>query len=582
VSTPRAATPEAPDRARTPPASQAPPGGLPAWVLPAALLALGAVIAGATMRDGIQPNDEGLMLQAAAHIADGQVPIRDFWWYYPPGQPYLLGGLWALFGPSLLAWRVVRVGADALVALLAWRLARRWSSPGWALGAWAASALAMAYPTGPHPFPIALACALGALLALPRQVAWAGVLAGLCALWRLEFAGYLVVGILAAIALAPDSARARRRRAVTFFVPALGVTAVLYAPVVAAAGPGPSWRLLVRYPLTRFQAYQGLPFPLTSPPRVDTGSVAHFLGHSAENLLLYYLPLALVVGAAAALTRLALGFTRARAGQLAGAVLTIGMGHYMVVRPDVFHTAPLAVMASILIGWALSRPAAKRRGDVGAADGAPATASPPEPGPARVPAVAAGALAALAAVSLAYTVIEGADRQRLLLKPRETALRLPAADGVRAPPEVAGPLVAAVHAVDARVPRGQPIYVTGRRADLVTAGDPLFYVLADRPNPTRYDIAAPGVVTTAPVQREIVATLERRRVAVVVRWDDPLTAAPEPNRAGRSSGVRILDEYLGAHYRAWARYGSYMLLARVDDPGLIRRGLAQRRPSTGV
>ena len=33
------------------------------------------------------------MLQAAARIADGEVPYRDFWWFYPPGQPYLLAGL---------------------------------------------------------------------------------------------------------------------------------------------------------------------------------------------------------------------------------------------------------------------------------------------------------------------------------------------------------------------------------------------------------------------------------------------------------------------------------------------------------
>ena len=42
------------------------------------------------MLNGIQPNDEGLMLQAAARIAHGEVPYRDFWWFYPPGQPYLL------------------------------------------------------------------------------------------------------------------------------------------------------------------------------------------------------------------------------------------------------------------------------------------------------------------------------------------------------------------------------------------------------------------------------------------------------------------------------------------------------------
>ena len=42
------------------------------------------------------------MLQAAARIADGQVPYRDFWWFYPPGQPLLLGG--AVGGCSARRW----------------------------------------------------------------------------------------------------------------------------------------------------------------------------------------------------------------------------------------------------------------------------------------------------------------------------------------------------------------------------------------------------------------------------------------------------------------------------------------------
>jgi len=110
-------------------------------------------------------------------------------------------------------------------------------------------------------------------------------------------------------------------------------------------------------------------------------------------------------------------------------------------------------------------------------------------------------------------------------------------------------------------PRG-PIYVATRRADLVTSGHPLLYVLAGRRNPTRYDIPAPVVVTSAPVQREIVRDLERTRTPVVVRWNDPVTAAPEPNAAGRSSGVRLLDDYLARRYRPGERVGSFRLLER--------------------
>ena len=48
---------------------------------------------------GINPHDEGLVLQAGARIADGQLPYRDFYANYGPGQYFLVGGLDALFGP---------------------------------------------------------------------------------------------------------------------------------------------------------------------------------------------------------------------------------------------------------------------------------------------------------------------------------------------------------------------------------------------------------------------------------------------------------------------------------------------------
>ncbi len=69
------------------------------------------------------------------------------------------------------------------------------------------------------------------------------------------------------------------------------------------------------------------------------------------------------------------------------------------------------------------------------------------------------------------------------------------------------------------------------------------------------------MVTYEPVQREIVADLERVRPPAVVRDTSPLTAAPEPNRAGESSGVRLLDDYLERAYRPAARHGRFEILA---------------------
>lgn len=507
----------------------------------------GAALSGVTMLKGIQPNDEGLMLQAAARIAHGEVPYSDFWWFYPPGQPYLLGGLWELFGPSLLVWRIVRVLSDATVALLAWRLARR-SAPGpLALAAWLASALAMAFPSGPHPYPIALAATLGALLCFERRPALAGVLVGVCSAWRLEFGAFAGAGILVAIAARPAAGRLRGIAAGWFAGAAAATALVLYLPVALAAGLRPTWELVVRYPLVDFRAYQQLPLRLSYTDEWSFGSARQILD-TAGSVLHFYLPVVLLAGLAAALLALGLRFRRSEHWpRIALAVFSLGMASYLWTRPDYFHAAPLEVVLAVLAAWALAsrREATVVRGRAMAAAGALAAAG-----------------AAATALALAWVIADGTDHRVRGIAQATVRLDVPPGDGVRAEPEVARPLAAAVAETRRLTPGGGPIYVSGARNDLVTAGAPLFYVLAERDNPTRYDIAAPGVLTSAPVQREIVSDLRRARPRVAVRWLSRLTDFPEPNRAGRSSGVRILDDYLAATYRPVRRYGEWEVLER--------------------
>jgi hypothetical protein len=511
----------------------------------ALLFAGAALLSGVTLLGGIQPNDEGLMLAAASRIAEGQVPYSDFWWFYPPGQPYLHAGLWELFGPSLLVWRIVRVLCDATVAVLAYVLAvRGGASPRLALASWLAAALAMAYPSGPHPFSPTLALALAALLLFERRPLAAGALAGVAAAWRIEFAAYLALGVVLAYAV---RGQGFPRAAGSFLGAAAAAALLLYAPVVAAAGVGDSWDLLVRYPIEDFGEYQSLPFPLDYDGPLNTDSIGGFFSDSAENLLVFYLPLALMLGVAGALVALGLGFWRQRWGRVASAVFAIGMAHYLVTRPDVFHTAPLAVMLAVLAAWAITDWREKE----------------PRPGQERsLLRAAAFAGAALSAGAVAYAIVEGLDRRWLELRTDYAELRLPIADGVRVRSGERAALERAVRHVRERVPEGQPIYVATRRSDLVSSGYPLFYVLAGRPNPTRYDIQAPGVVTSAPVQREIVRDLERTRTPLVVRWTAPLSAVREPNRGGEPTGVTILDDHLRRAYRRAARYGDFVILER--------------------
>jgi hypothetical protein len=136
------------------------------------------------------------------------------------------------------------------------------------------------------------------------------------------------------------------------------------------------------------------------------------------------------------------------------------------------------------------------------------------------------------------------------------------ADGVHTSPADARNLRRLIRSVRRRARPGRPVLVAPPRFDRVRLGDPMLNVLLRRPNPTRYDVMQPGVVTTAKVQREMARELIRSRAPVVVRWLAPAARRAEPNGSARSSGVHVLDRTIRARYRRLVRYGDYLILVR--------------------
>lgn len=479
------------------------------------LFAAGALLSGLTILNGINPHDEGLVLQAAARIVNGELPYRDFYANYGPGQYYLDGALDFVLGPSLLTWRIVRVALDALVAVLAYALVRREGSEPLALLAWVAALFAMAHPTLPHPNAAALALAFGAILLARRSPVAAGVLAGVAFAFRFDLGAAAAVG--AALAAA-----AAARSPLRVLLAALFTGAVLVLPFVVAA-PGDFWDDTFGFALDE-QSLQRLPLP---------GGWDG--GFELNKILAFYMPWVLIGGlalwgVAAAALRPPLRIWAALPVALAGLA-------YLLARADEFHLVPLAAALPVLL--AATAPHARR-----------------------------AAFTLALALPVALIALNGIDQNRIdLIDPGPLRpIHVDVADGVKAPPAEARALEQTVAYIRRAVPPGRPIFVANPRHDLVRVGNPLLYVLADRENPTRYDVMQPGVVTTAPVQREIVRDLRRSRTGLVVRWLSPVAAEREPNGAGRSSGVRVLDRYLAAVYKPVARFGDYQVL-RLARPG---------------
>jgi hypothetical protein len=545
----------------------------------AALWLAGALISGFTARRYIGPLDEGILLQAATRMGAGQWPWRDFGWAYGPGGPLVAMAAAKLLGPSLLWWRALRVAADATAAVLVWALVRE-ARPRWALAAWAAAACLAAQPTSANPTAAALAFALAAVYLATRcrvdtarryqpdkQAVWAGVTAGLAAFWRPDMGAIAALAAAATLALRPAgeeraspadgeaatasagaageeraaSARAgaaresaaaggagqgalggagrpagadrftrsprttRVRPALACLLAAAVTAAVLYAPFLVAAGPARVWNALV-VQASRDGAWWRLPFPNAYPGRLSAhpSDLKDLAGWLAP-----YVALAIVV----------LSLRRRTAGP---AILALGAVVYFLSRADEEHAQPLLVLACALAPLA-----------------------------ARPRALAAAGLALLLALGVA-------NRASALLRPPDLAtLHVPGAGGVRVPPVDARALPRVKALVQHLVPPGEPIYVAPRRSDLVSFSDPLLHFLVGRPNVLHRDVLLQAEPRE---QRRIVAALERARPKVVIRWTDPASSQPEPNRRGRPSGSRALDEYLQSAYRLRARFGYYDVL----------------------
>ncbi len=501
----------------------------------AVLFAGAAAISAFTILRGGAPFDEGLVLQAARRVADGQLPYRDFLWPYGPAQPYAFGASFELLGPSLLWWRVLRVACDAGVALMVWILVRREASPRLALAGWLAAACAMAQPTSATPFPPALLLGLAAFALATRDpltrrgLLTAGLLAGAAAAWRLDFGIYAGGAVLVSLALRPVPLSERVRQAGAFAATGTLVAALAYLPFLIAVGPADLYDALVGSSL-RERDFWTLPFPLSY-----AGSLRAWppggLAEDAKDVVGFYLPLiclaGVVVSAVAALSAVRRGVAPgwSRAGLL---VFAAGGVLYLLSRADEFHTTPLIVLLAAALPLGL-------------------TARPALP----VAAALATALVLLAGHGVANRL------SALLGPPTLERVDVSVADGTKAPPDEASAIERMVATVQRVVAPGEPIYAITRRSDLVRFNQPLIYVLTERDNPTDRDF---GLQTSAAAQRRTVASLERSRPGAIVRWTDPSSTVREPNLRGRPSGSRALDEYVAAEYRLLRRAGEYEVL----------------------
>ncbi|NJM40428.1 MAG: glycosyltransferase family 39 protein [Anaerolineae bacterium] len=148
--------------------------------------------------------DEGIIVYGATRILQGELPYRDFWTQYSPGQFYTLAGLFSIFGTTIMVERWWDVTSRALLSISLYLVAAQLSSRITALLVWALGAIWLAY-YGFFGYPIFQGLAFSFLSIyfvlrsleeqrpLRRDLIAAGLFLGLTALFRHDMAIYLAV-----------------------------------------------------------------------------------------------------------------------------------------------------------------------------------------------------------------------------------------------------------------------------------------------------------------------------------------------------------------------------------------------------
>jgi hypothetical protein len=457
-----------------------------------ALIVACVVVEVTMLRLGIDDLDEGYFVQQAVRVLHGQIPYRDFETFYTPGLAYLHAAIfWLVGGPSLLAPRALALAARAAVAMLLFVLARPVvRNPLWA--AFPGVFLLVGLDDAPQRW--------------EPHPGWLSTVFALVAVWCLTHRP--TTAWLVASGLAAGAAYLFKQNTGVFILAAIIIqAAILFHSEWSLDNSAKERAKRAGESLLGFAAFTALWLvPLLIALRGDLTSLGVLVGAVNQAGLFsppeasIAVPLLCIVGG--------ISFwkdPRLRWLTLSGSALFLTQ----YPRMDTLHlawSAPILLVVGAVILDRL-RP------------------------PSRI-LVLIGLLVVVAPI--------GTSRIELVRLPRA-----PIAD-VEAPLVTATELSGVIADIQRRTQPGEPIFVYPT--------SPLLYVLADRPNPTRFDHLNPGAATPLQIQT-VIEDLEQTKLKLVVISDFWQTnwGPPGPNVP--------LETWLSQHVaQEVARYGAYRVL----------------------
>lgn len=508
--------------------------------------------------------DEGITVYGAVRVLNGDIPYRDFWTIYSPGQFYALAGLFKLFGTSIIVERVWDTLLRALISLTIFLVAERLSSRLYAIFPWIITTLWMQYYVvhGYSVFPALLFNLLSVYLLIiffsrqtdnikkgPLLLLTAGLSTGFAILFKHDLGLYSLVAGLAVVPAfiffnmtsKNNSTKSRLAEAVKVALPYPIGTACILIPVSSYfLFTVPIFDLideLILFPVLVFPKFRLLPYPglIPFPLPFTEGSLplSAYIPAFIERIPFYF-PFLLYLLAFIAFSRRILKKTSLDNSKLWGIALLTVIGvlsfNQASVRSDVFHIVQFYFPSAILLValpyffWPDTKTSRNKT----------------------------FYLFIFLTALLSFTPLN-----RLNIKNRVIDHKL---DRARFIP-VTNDQADTVRWVQEHTGENEPIFIGNSRHDRIFINDVMFYFLANRPSATKYHELHPGLATSAKVQKTIVTELEVKNVGVLVLYSG-FENLSEPNASGKSSGVSLLDNYIKDNFTMTKQFGGYEVWGR--------------------
>lgn len=510
--------------------------------------------------------DEGSFVYGATRVLNGDFPYRDFWTLYTPAQFYMLGGLFKLFGASIIVERFWSTIIIFVLSLTVYLVNRKLVSQKIALTTWFLMVILIGeYEFFANAMPSALLFSLLSSLCLlnflfQRHRIWlilSGLSVSAATLFRQDLGFYTFISeILVIIPFVFINLTLKEMSILNRFLKVVKVVFPYLLGMVGTLLPAFIYFLsvvsldeiryaFVTYPLTIWANVRSLPYPtpIPNPIHLFTGvlSPISYANSFLDHVPFYFPLLIYTVAIITLIIRICKGRVDWKQIEVWSIILFILLGvtffNCARVRSDFPHLLPTLIPAVILFGVFLS----------------------------NIPHIGKfhSVLLLLAFLIGFFIVIKPIyEKTHIMVKsffqPPPFSFDLDRCRGIYCD-QNGLTYQKAIKYIQRNVPEGEKIFIGNIRHDRTRVTDIMFYFLSNRHSATKYYLLEPGFATLTTVQKKIINDIEMQQVRYIVLRNDNVE---EPNESSKSSGIRNLDNFIQDKFILVQQFGDYTIWKR--------------------